>query len=389
MKLSCTHCGDIFTITAEQLGTRGKCPHCKATIILPKAASGRLQDGDELKAPGLWMERWFSMLGAVFLHVLILAILALIPYRFLADGEQNEGEEVVLGTINQIVLTENAESTLQAESTQLDSHKRSVNLFSDEMLSASSSRLSSRQAMTDPVMNPGGGQQGQFDLESIRNLQDEDEQGTEEFEKLVASLKQNGLEIVITFDSTGSMEGEIQEVKNKIERMGSVLFRIVDKTRISVCTYRDVGARYVVKGLPLTDNLGDIVNFLEDVTAGGGGDDPEAVHAGLEWSINQNQFRPKARKIILLFGDAPPHLADKDYCLRMASEFRRKQQGVVSTVTCHSEQRLPAFIEIAQMGGGEAWLTRNEREIMSQLMILVFGSKHRDKVLEAFDLLDR
>ena len=145
----------------------------------------------------------------------------------------------------------------------------------------------------------------------------------------------------------------------------------------------------MVKGIPLTDNLGEIVKFLEDVTAGGGGDDPEAVHAGLEWSINQNQFRPKARKIILLFGDAPPHLADKDFCLRISSEFRRKQQGVVSTVTCHSEERLPAFIEIAQMGGGEAWLTRNEREIMSQLMILVFGSKHREKVLEAFDLLDR
>ena len=249
--------------------------------------------------------------------------------------------------------------------------------------------MSSAQAMTEPVPNPGGGRQGEFDLESIKDLTDQDDQGTEEFERLVAQLKQNGLEIVITFDSTGSMEGEIQEVKRKIERMGSVLFRLVDKTRISVCTYRDQGAKYVVKGLPLTDNLGEIVKFLEDVSAGGGGDDPEAVNSGLEWSINQNQFRPKARKVILLFGDAPPHAADKDICLRLASEFRRKQNGVVSTVTCHSEQRLPSFIEIAQMGGGEAWLTRNEREIMSQLMILVFGSKHREKVLEAFDLLAR
>ena len=113
------------------------------------------------------------------------------------------------------------------------------------------------------------------------------------------------------------------------------------------------------------------------------------VNAGLEWAIHQNQFRPAARKVILLFGDAPPHAADHDYCLRLASEFRRKYHGVVSTVTCHSAQRLPAFIEIAQMGGGEAFLTRNEREIMTQLIILVFGSKYREKVLEAFHLLDR
>ncbi|MCP4479915.1 MAG: hypothetical protein GY818_17675, partial [Planctomycetaceae bacterium] len=49
----------------------------------------------------------------------------------------------------------------------------------------------------------------------------------------------------------------------------------------------------------------------------------------------------------------------------------------------------PSFVEIAQMGGGEAWLTKNEREIMSQLIVLVFGSEHREKVLQAFDLLER
>ncbi len=388
MKLSCTHCGELFTITAEQLGTRGKCPHCKGTIILPKAAADSV-DQQELKAPSQWMERWFSMLGALFLHVLVIAILSLIPYRYLADGDTSQGDEVLLGEINRVALTDNEQAKLEIETKQLNSDDRSVNIFSDEMMAASSQSMSSAQAMEDPVLNPGGGNRGQFDLDSIKELTDQDDQGTEEFEKLLSRLKQDGLEIVITFDSTGSMEGEIQEVKNKIERMGSVLFRIVEKTRISVCTYRDVDSKYVVKGIPLTDNLGDIVNFLEDVSSGGGGDDPEAVHMGLEWSIKKNQFRDKARKVILLFGDAPPHAADKDYCLRLSSEFRRKYSGVISTVTCHSEQRLPAFIEIAQMGGGEAFLTRNEREIMTQLIILVFGSKHRDKVLEAFDLLGR
>ena len=42
---------------------------------------------------------------------------------------------------------------------------------------------------------------------------------------------------------------------------------------------------------------------------------------------------------------------------------------------------------IAQMGGGEAFLTSDEEQIVTQLMILVFGSEFRDKVLEAFDLM--
>jgi len=50
---------------------------------------------------------------------------------------------------------------------------------------------------------------------------------------------------------------------------------------------------------------------------------------------------------------------------------------------------LPSFIDIAEVGGGEAFVTANERQIMTQLIVLVFGNRHRAKVLEAFKLLER
>ena len=37
---------------------------------------------------------------------------------------------------------------------------------------------------------------------------------------------------------------------------------------------------------------------------------------------------------------------------------------------------------------GEAFVTADERQIMTQLIVLVFGSRHRAKVMEAFKLLD-
>jgi tagatose-1,6-bisphosphate aldolase len=49
---------------------------------------------------------------------------------------------------------------------------------------------------------------------------------------------------------------------------------------------------------------------------------------------------------------------------------------------------MPEFYEIAKAGGGEAFLARDQRQIMTQLMVLVFGSRHREKVIEAFKLLD-
>jgi Mg-chelatase subunit ChlD len=144
----------------------------------------------------------------------------------------------------------------------------------------------------------------------------------------------------------------------------------------------------VVKGLPLTDNLARVKVYLDQIQAQGGGDEPEAVYQGLQWSIENNKFRPRARKVILLFGDAPPHAEQNVLCQKIASDFR-KNGGIVSTVTCRSEFVLEEFEAIAKIGGGEAFLTTSEREIMTQLMVLVFGSQHRSKVVEAFDLLNK
>jgi Mg-chelatase subunit ChlD len=212
--------------------------------------------------------------------------------------------------------------------------------------------------------------------------------GSEDFGKMVSRLKKDGLDIAIVFDSTGSMQKEIDQVKNRIERIGGTLFKLIPRTRISVCTYRDKGDEFIVKGQELTDQLGKVMTFLTDINAAGGGDVPEAVDAGLEWAITQNSWRRSARKVVLVFGDAPPRASKLNDCQRLASDFRHKERGVVSTVTCRKRLPLDEFTKIAQVGGGESFLSRDERQIMTQLMILVFGSKHRRKVIEAFDLME-
>jgi Mg-chelatase subunit ChlD len=207
---------------------------------------------------------------------------------------------------------------------------------------------------------------------------------------MIQSLRRNGLDIVIVFDSTGSMAGEIDQVKSQIERIGKTLMKLIPDTRISFCTYRDEGDDYEVKGIPLTNNLQELTAFLETIYADAGGDLPEAVHTGLNWAIQKNSFRARARKVILIFGDAPPHDEYLQRCLQLAADFHRNNQGgIVSTVTCRGPIRLHQFVDIAKAGGGESFLTSDERQIMTQLMVLVFGSRHKQKVLEAFRLMER
>ncbi len=208
-----------------------------------------------------------------------------------------------------------------------------------------------------------------------------------QFEALVEELRQNGLDVVLVFDSTSSMGPEINVVKQKILQIGGTLLTKVPETRIGICTYRDFGDAYTARGLPLTSDLQAVHRYLLEVfPAGGGLDIPEAVQEGLRWSLANNAFRRKARKMILLFGDAPPRPRDLPTCLWVAGQFRDRDGGIVSTITCRSRQRLPEFVAIAQAGGGEAFLIQNHARIMEELLVLIFGGEHRKDVIRFFGL---
>lgn len=209
---------------------------------------------------------------------------------------------------------------------------------------------------------------------------------TSSFQSMVEDAREYGLDIVIAMDTTGSMGGEIETVKKRIVSIGGALLKKVPDARISIVSYKDHGDDYVVKGVSLTSDLDEIQNFLAKIKAGGGGDPPEAVEEGLKWAIFNNEFRPSARKVVLLFGDRPPHEEDLPLCLSLATQFRNEQNGVVSTITCRQRYPIPHFGEISRAGGGEAFTLKDSRRIMEELLVLLFGSRHRKDVVEFFEL---
>lgn len=205
------------------------------------------------------------------------------------------------------------------------------------------------------------------------------------FGKEVQYAQKNGLDIVIVFDSTGSMGSEIEAVKRRIGDIGKIILRKIPSARFSLVTYRDVSDRYLVRGMPLTKNISDVNRFIVGVSANGGGDAPEAVQAGMEWAMTRLYFGEKSKKAMLIFGDAPPHIQDLPFCLKMARIFNDRG-GEVSTITCRSRQRLPEFYKIAEMGGGESYTMTNAHRIMEELLIMAFGREHREDVLKFFEL---
>ncbi len=353
-------------------------------VTLPRKNLGQVPEIQAVRQPNRLVECLLIGCGAIGVNLMILIVFTQIPWARPATLDA-AAEVVWIDRLPQRVLRDDLERQYESfEVERAERERLTESIVSEPIFIQQDGPINDRQG-DQYLESPSGGGQVPYvlDVPGVTRLL---EAAPEDFQSLLTRLNKVGLDIVITFDSTGSMQGEIDQVKDQIERIGAVLFTLVPKTRISICTYRDQGDAYVVKGLPLTDNLAEIVLFLRDIQASGGGDDPEAVDDGLQWSIEKNSFRPKARKVVLLFGDAPPRPSRILSCQKMVSDFRNRG-GIVSTVTCRKPDRMAEFVSIAQIGRGEAFLTQDEQQIMSQLMVLVFGSQHRAKVLEAFDLL--
>jgi hypothetical protein len=388
MKLVCVHCGRSFAIKAEQLGKKGNCPHCKGEISLPKA-SDQLPHDKRKGDPRAWVDYSISSLTSMIVHMTLFLIF--VYWQSEGSSTAGPGVEVQIGMFPIQELADTPAGELQAESAKETQSPSALEetLEAEPPVPTSSDSNAADTEVALAAPSAGGSDPAGFDLGAVGVGAGGGMAGGGSWDGMLQTLRRNGLEVVIAFDSTGSMTGEINEVKAQIHKIGTTMLALVPKTRFSLCTYRDKGDSYVVKGIPLTSDIRQIEYFLKGVEAGGGGDQPEAVQEGIKWALENNKFRASARKIILIFGDAPPHAEDQPTCLKLAKGFREQDKGVVSTVTCRAGSPMPEFYAIADAGGGEAFLATDSRQIVSQLVILVFGSQHKDKVVEAFKLLEK
>ncbi len=127
---------------------------------------------------------------------------------------------------------------------------------------------------------------------------------------LSASTSSQVVDLSFIVDATSSMADELEFIKDDLE---DVIERVEEgnsvlDVRTSTVVYRDEGDEYLVRQSDFTEDLGKTLQFIDDQSAGGGGDFPEAVHTGLETAISQLDWSREARsRIAFLILDAPPH----------------------------------------------------------------------------------
>jgi hypothetical protein len=138
----------------------------------------------------------------------------------------------------------------------------------------------------------------------------------------VRSAAPRALDLAFMIDSTGSMGDESayvrQEVASIVRRVRAAVPDA--EVRVGATFYRDRGDEIPLEQIPFTADVEGFVGLMERVEAGGGGDYPEDMNAGLAAALETLAWREgPAVRVLVLIADAPPQpYADFPYTYRDA-----------------------------------------------------------------------
>lgn len=122
------------------------------------------------------------------------------------------------------------------------------------------------------------------------------------------------LDMVIAFDTTGSMAAYIDDVRHQVAEMIPRIFKDNEDLHLGIVAFGDYcdmenrntfGDAY--QCIPLTDNENDIIKFVKESKDTSGGDGDEFYELVLKKIIDESPWREDSSKAILLIADADPH----------------------------------------------------------------------------------
>jgi Mg-chelatase subunit ChlD len=170
--------------------------------------------------------------------------------------------------------------------------------------------------------------------------------------------QRRALDIGFLVDATGSMGDEMtylqSELKDIVRRVRAIEPDL--DIRLSVVFYRDRGDEFITKSLPFTRSVDEAVSFISGTSAGGGGDFPEDMNAGLEAMMRQRWSRDAVPQMLFLLADAPPQqYAGVDYTYHEAIQDAAANGIAIYPVAASGVDKPTEFLfrAMAVMTGGK------------------------------------
>lgn len=136
------------------------------------------------------------------------------------------------------------------------------------------------------------------------------ENGTNEISINIPNNTSQRVELAFIVDATGSMSDELEFLKDDLQDVIQSVESQNAAADIYTGTvfYRDEADDYVTRFSQFDGNIHNTISFINQQSAGGGGDYPEAVHTALNTCLTELQWSDDAlARIAFLILDAPPH----------------------------------------------------------------------------------
>lgn len=128
------------------------------------------------------------------------------------------------------------------------------------------------------------------------------------------------LDMVIAFDTTGSMYSYIGQVKNHVSGLVPQLLKDNPNMRIGIVAFGDycdmksaTVFRNAYQVLYPTDNEKDIISFVKNAKNTSGGDGDEFYELVIKKITEETPWREDATKTVLFIADANPHKVGYSY----------------------------------------------------------------------------
>jgi von Willebrand factor type A domain len=226
------------------------------------------------------------------------------------------------------------------------------------------------------------------------------------FGGFIGELRRKGLDVVLVIDGTGSMKLIIDDVKAKMAQLVQAVHRLVPIARIGIIVFGGKGEAMKIQ--PLTLSPQKLSTFLSGIQAMGGGEWEEDTFGAVEAAIGKMDWKPYAKKVVVLVGDSPPKKEDFAPLISMIRKFK-DNNGTFNTVDVAAEEHerferefwlkvhreeppkispLPEFYRqtqaaykvLATAGGGSMKSLTKDSHINQQVLILAFGEQWQSQV---------
>jgi hypothetical protein len=198
------------------------------------------------------------------------------------------------------------------------------------------------------------------------------------------------IEVLFSFDTTGSMYPCLTQVRRKVKETVTRLLSEIPGMRIGIIAhgdYCDKGSSYVTKHFKLTDDAAAICKFVQEVGPTGGGDLPECYELVLREAQSFNWIK-STRKLLVMIGDDVPHgPKDNPGHLNWRDEVD-KLAGLgipVHGVQCLNRKHATKFYEELAHKSGGFHISLDQFSYVTDMIMAVCFKQSSDAQLQSFE----